>query len=186
MMHFRLFEKVITFILLAPLMLRLIKKNKGNAIKVVYILLFWVYIVSFIGLVFFPIITGMKIKNFKPAINLIPFNTIQEMWGYGFSKFFKQIIGNILLFAPMGALVPLLFEKFNKWKKIILLGLCISFSVELIQLSMDLISKYNIKVCDVDDVILNVIGIIIGFIFKIILIKFIPNRYEGNKKLLRI
>ncbi|MGE7094489.1 VanZ family protein [Lysinibacillus sp. NPDC048646] len=65
--------------------------------------------------------------------------------------------GNILLFMPLGFSIPLRF-KVNKFWKVILLGFFISFLVEVIQLFT------SIRSFDVDDLILNTLGAIIGFV----------------------
>lgn len=63
---------------------------------------------------------------------------------------------NILLFVPIGLLASVVF---NKWRllKVLALGVFLSASIELLQLTL------RKGVCNIDDVINNVAGCIIGY-----------------------
>ena len=63
---------------------------------------------------------------------------------------------NILLFIPIGLLASVVL---NKWRtlKVLVLGICLSASIELLQLG------FKKGVCNIDDVINNVAGCIIGY-----------------------
>ncbi len=92
--------------------------------------------------------------------NYIPF---KEMFRYtiGSRMFFKNVIGNMLMFVPFGFFVAY-FLKLNKARYIFLLSALVSVTIETIQKSIG-------RVFDVDDIILNIIGGIVGFLlFKLI------------------
>lgn len=74
-----------------------------------------------------------------------------------------NLLGNLLLFLPMGVFLPLIFkEKFNKFSKFLVFILVTVILVEVLQFITFLGSL------DIDDFILNVIGAMIGFlIYKI-------------------
>ena len=75
----------------------------------------------------------------------------------------RNIILNILLFIPFGYLLPSLFPRL-RWWQVVLLGLAFSLCIELLQL----ITKLGYA--DVDDLINNTLGAVIGFLcFKLIL-----------------
>ena len=99
------------------------------------------------------------------SYNLIPFKTIIK---YAFSSHnlkisVVNIVGNIFAFLPMGFLVPLAIPKANKFKNIVIIVLIATSCIEIIQLIM------GVGTCDVDDVILNLVGGIIGFkIYKVL------------------
>jgi glycopeptide antibiotics resistance protein len=92
------------------------------------------------------------------AANLIPFKTIlYYLKGYnGFLIAFINIIGNIIALVPLGFLLPFIFTKIN-WKKIILIAISTGFIIEITQAIL------HIGIFDIDDVILNALGVIIGF-----------------------
>lgn len=76
--------------------------------------------------------------------------------------FFKNLACNIIMFMPYGFLVPL-FSKKNKWWQILIFGIILSVLIEVIQ------GLLGIGISDIDDVILNSFGLLIGFgIYKLI------------------
>ena len=86
--------------------------------------------------------------------------------------FYKNILGNVLLFLPFGFFVGY-FTKVNKISVVFLITFIISLSIETTQLAIG-------RVFDVDDVILNVLGGILGFILYKILSKIIPEKLKKN------
>ena len=87
--------------------------------------------------------------------NLIPF---KEIFRYNFnsSLFIKNVLGNILLFIPFGVFVTHFIKNKKIWPTLIL-SVLISFSIEFAQSVIG-------RTADIDDVILNTIGGIIGYI----------------------
>ena len=87
--------------------------------------------------------------------NYIPF---KEMFRYnvGSNLFFRNVIGNLLLFMPYGFFIAL-YTKAKKPIIIISLATVASLSIEITQLLIG-------RVFDVDDILLNIIGAIIGFL----------------------
>ena len=87
-------------------------------------------------------------------VNLVPFQTIRF---YAFSGrvpasvAVRNLAGNILAFMPIGVLVPLLSRSLSLGRTF-LVGLFLSGGIELTQYFTGLGS------CDIDDVILNVLG----------------------------
>ncbi|MDD3048438.1 MAG: VanZ family protein [Bacilli bacterium] len=92
--------------------------------------------------------------------NLIPF---KEMLRYdvGSKLFFKNIIGNIVLFIPFGIFVSYFIHN-RKFLPIFFLSLVSSLSIELTQ------SKIG-RVFDIDDIMLNVMGGILGYFIYLLL-----------------
>lgn len=100
------------------------------------------------------------------SINLVPFKTILPFLKIGGRAMVINIIGNILAFVPIGLLFPLLEGKVSSIKNIISASFILSFIVELLQF------LFALRVADVDDLILNVAGGVLGY-FIYILIKWI-------------
>jgi glycopeptide antibiotics resistance protein len=90
--------------------------------------------------------------------NWIPFKTIVPylLGSGGWLIGGMNIIGNIILLVPLGFLIPFVFTKIN-WKQIIVASILCSFIIEGIQAIL------HIGIFDIDDVILNALGIIIGY-----------------------
>ena len=68
-----------------------------------------------------------------------------------------SLLGNFALFMPFGYFIPRLFEKYRVFIKFILFTFVVLLSIETIQV-------LTIRGCfDVDDIILNLAGAVIGF-----------------------
>ncbi|MDE6531543.1 MAG: VanZ family protein, partial [Lachnospiraceae bacterium] len=97
------------------------------------------------------------------SYNIIPFQSIWEftklMFSGNFSRGFNNIIGNVFVFAPFGYFLPLLYKKCRKWKIVVLAGFFVSLFFEVCQYFLYLGSA------DIDDVILNLLGVVLGFLF---------------------
>jgi len=73
----------------------------------------------------------------------------------------QNITGNIILFIPLGFLLPIANRRFASYKTVCLVAVCCSASIELTQLFSRLIHNY--RQVDIDDVILNTAGAIAGY-----------------------
>ena len=107
--------------------------------------------------------------------HLVPFEiiTYYVKSAHSFNDwFFKNLACNIIMFMPFGFLVPL-FSKKKKWWQILLFGALLSVLIEVIQ------HLLRIGIADIDDVILNSFGTIIGFgIYKLIYSVALKNSLE--------
>ncbi|MFM6944257.1 MAG: VanZ family protein [Bacteroidota bacterium] len=90
--------------------------------------------------------------NWTPLKTIIPYLLASGGWLIGG----MNIIGNIVLLVPLGFLIPFVFTRTN-WKQIIVVSILSSFLIEGIQAIL------HIGIFDIDDVILNAIGIMIGY-----------------------
>ena len=94
--------------------------------------------------------------------NFIPF---KEMFRYEFGTglFFKNVLGNMIMFLPFGFFVSY-FLNLDKIRYVFILSLVSSLSIETTQMVIG-------RVFDVDDIMLNIIGGILGYFIYRILIK---------------
>lgn len=78
--------------------------------------------------------------------------------------FFKNLACNIIMFIPYGLLTPLFMKK---WKY---MGIKVAVSAIVTSLSIEIFQYATaFGLCDIDDVILNVAGAILGYaIYKLI------------------
>jgi glycopeptide antibiotics resistance protein len=93
-------------------------------------------------------------------INLTPLQTILR-YTPGSDAFYINIVGNILLFIPVGLYAACLLEKPSWWKA----TLAVAFFSAAIEMSQLL----SFRVTDVDDVILNTLGGFLGYIIYLML-----------------
>lgn|SRR5574344_1812087 len=113
------------------------------------------------------------------GIQIIPFKTIQDLTNSSLDLYvFENIVGNIIMFAPFGFLLPMLSAKMQKWYKVIGSGAVVSLCIESCQL-------FLVRSTDIDDVILNTLGVALGYVcfkfFKKILPHFMSSFYMKNK-----
>jgi len=155
--------------LLPILGLRLRNKEEGcimisiKSRKLVYYLLFLAYIFYLLYLVFFSKDYGRNIIH--NDFNLIPFKSITQFISNpaDFRVFWVNIIGNIAAFLPMGFFLPLVISRLNNIYRTTVLVLLISIIIEINQFI------FKVGVFDLDDIILNTIGGLIGFcIYRLI------------------
>ncbi len=158
---------------------------------------FWVciafvfYLLSIVEYVIFPIFIfkGDSLKEIyggadfgiNSFIQLIPGKTIME---YLQSGNIYQILGNIILLIPF-VLFMFIFLQEKKPLYIVLVGSIISALIELFQLTVDLLTKYPNRICDVDDLILNISGVILATVIFHFLkrVKGIQNIYYKYAKI---
>lgn len=131
------------------------------------ILLFFIFsILSQTISIQFIIKNGFHIKGHQ---NFIPFKAISQVLNVkNISYVIVNILGNILIFLPIGFLIPLLWKKFKKWYITVLFGFIFSFFIETMQL-------FTIRGTDIDDLFLNTLGTVIGYILYIIINKLFNN-----------
>lgn len=92
----------------------------------------------------------------RREIRLLPFTSYIEAFRPENIALLLQVIMNILMFVPLGILLPLNFKRFEKGKSVILATLVISGAIESVQ------GILRIGVFDVDDILGNVFGAGIG------------------------
>ncbi len=144
-------------------------------------LLFGLYLVSMIYFLFFAESMGRTSMGQEYHYNLQPFKEIQRYLTYydviGPYTVFLNLAGNILAFVPFGLFFPLLSRRSRSLWKVTLISFEVSLLVELIQLVT------RVGSCDVDDMILNTLGGMIGYVCFRILFFCHKMGLEGAKEL---
>lgn len=100
--------------------------------------------------------------------NYIPFRTIRHQLKH-FSDWWAMlnIIGNTIAFIPFGFLLPFAYKNLKVFWKVLLIGVLSTTSIEVFQL-LTFVGYF-----DIDDMILNTIGVILGYIIYIVFNKYI-------------
>lgn len=143
--------------------------KKVSIMKIVLYTLFYFYVISLIAVTIFPIpIQGLEeiwiyadgINNFIPLKSII-----YILFNDSLSIMIKmrQIIWNIILFIPMWFFIPLIWKSKSHFKKALLIGILCSICIELLQYIISLLLGFSYKITDVDDILLNTLGFVIGF-----------------------
>lgn len=97
-------------------------------------------------------------KKVVGGINLIPFSSEGVM----------TYILNMIMFMPFGFLLPLIWECFRKFWKVLLTGFGFSLLIEITQL-------FSQRFSDIDDLLMNTLGACIGYLLWFVLCKIFHN-----------
>ncbi|WP_410511697.1 VanZ family protein [Paenibacillus sp. BR2-3] len=129
--------------------------NNRN-LNILFLMMGIVYVLFMIKLLFLR-------PHFGYSYNLVPMKTIKQYIihreHFNFDTWVKNLFGNIVLFIPMGLFMPVLNQRLGKIFIFIGAAAAILFLVELVQLLT------RVGSFDVDDIILNTLGAVIGFFF---------------------
>jgi len=131
-------------------------------------LLFIIYI-----LILYELLTNTEL-NHGGSYNLVPFT---EMFRYkiGSDLFYFNVIGNIAVFVPFGYFISS-YIKPKKILPILIVSIISSATVEFVQICIG-------RSFDVDDILLNAVGAIIGFLIYVSLNaikKYLPGIFEKD------
>ena len=129
------------------------------------------YFFFFLYLFFIVYMTLMNRNNVMTGIKM------EFLWSYkqlrSTPKIAFEILNNILLFVPLGSIIYRICPK----KSMLLIPLFVSVLIELFQFFT------RAGLCELDDVLNNVLGGIIGFYFCLLILKVFQNRLsiQGKK-----
>ena len=180
MMESFLLAILVSMVLITIINIILNKKSSGKIKWQHYLFGYFLIlylVISLKDIVGFPTLSDLERKVmlggpiFDPVLNFIPLSSGIEI----------STILNIIFFMPFGFLLPTLWNKFRKFIPTVFAGFIFSLIIEVGQL-------FTIRATDVDDLIMNTLGTILGFIlFKIlsIIFKKLSNKTmveEYNKK----
>lgn len=138
------------------------KKETKKKIQIVSAGLFLLYLICLTYFLFFAESLGRSYTEREYTYNLHLFKEISRFWTYreelGMTAVLANIVGNVICFIPFGAILPVLNRKARNFFLIFALSFEFSLLVECAQL----ISK--VGSFDVDDLFLNTLGGVIGFL----------------------
>ena len=105
--------------------------------------------------------TGGVGKHYE-LFQLIPFASIQN---YFRDDSIIQLTGNLILLMPLAVFADVFSRQCLRAWKVVLGVSFVSLLIEIIQLVINLLTQFPSRVSDVDDLILNIIGVIIALAF---------------------
>jgi len=161
-----------------------------SRVIIVYSFIFYIQCCYFLTILPLPPIDEVAYYT-QPYVDLIPFHFISEyfaktsyvigdpssFWNTLNELYFYEPFFNAIMLIPLGIYLRYYYEK--NFFSTVLISFCLSLSFELIQLSA-LFGIYPrpYRLFQVDDLILNVFGAIIGFIIAPLICYFFPTREE--------
>ncbi len=98
------------------------------------------------------------------SLNLVPFATIgPSLAGYGGPEARLLVLLNLFVLAPAGVYLPVLFPRLRTWRAFLPVGIVLGGSIEAAQAGISFLVGFRYRHLDVDDWILNTIGLLLGF-----------------------
>lgn len=135
------------------LIVRYMAKHWRSINKVALIIL-----ILYLALVAYLTLT-MRFGTTIKTIQMVPLSRISQAvkeWDLALMEHDYQ---NMLMFVPLGILIPLLHpHRFNKFSYAFLSGVILSTGIETTQL------LYQLGICDIDDIIANTVGAVVGYL----------------------
>lgn len=140
---------IISLVVVISLRIAYLIKNQEKFCfyKEMMMLIFIIYI-----LCLFQVVTFQD-NSYSGGNNLIPFREIAR-YTFGSRLFLKNVLGNVFMFFPYGFFICY-FLKEERPLPVLLLVLITSITIEMTQLMIG-------RVFDIDDIILNVVGGLLG------------------------
>lgn len=117
-------------------------------------------------------VPGVQYICWDPTLNLIPFQDFS-------ARNMEGMVLNAIMFAPLGFLLPAYFERYRHWGRTLAAGFLTSLTVELIQL-------FTFRATDVDDLIMNTLGTLVGFLLVKLVLRRRTAVYRGKKDWLEL
>jgi glycopeptide antibiotics resistance protein len=131
--------------------------------------LFVLYLGWVAGATLFPlpvtaVAVGTEAAGRGVEVGLVPLATIRDVLLHG-TRFAQVWIlgGNVLTLAPFGFLLPFAAPTLATWRRMAAAAFLFPLGIELAQLGGSLSLGYSYRVTEVDDVLLNFAGVLLGF-----------------------
>lgn len=135
------------------------KKNPPTRQAVFCLLGMCVLVISsatFLEMILSRMLNGQPIFTDYHSLNLVPFRVFTESWSMGLKQQISQTVANVLMFIPFGFLLPIAVEKARRFRTAVLCFVGFSVAIEGIQYFIG-------RTSDIDDVLLNTIGGVLGY-----------------------
>ena len=159
-------EPIFLIIITAWVIYRILATRRAGGLHLgreIVVNFFFIYACFVFSYTIFPM--DIMLYGFDPTdANLTPLIQTIRFLRYLENPFvIRNLLGNLVLLAPLGIFLPLLFRKSRKFTAVIATGFLVTLSIEVFQLLLPF------RVFDIDDLIINTIGVVLGYgLFKLL------------------
>lgn len=160
----KLIEMLISMIILLPVFCVLNSIRFHSARESLLYYVFASYLSAVYLLVGMP---TLQFIHFELSLTLIPFLPMIDD--------IKNTILNIILFIPLGIMLPFLWKKYYSLKATMMFGLSMSLAIELLQI-------LTYRATDINDLIANTCGALLGFSFFKAVSRIIPSTTKFSRR----
>lgn len=133
-------------------------RRKRSWLYLLFFSVFWVYLLNVVQVVVFPIYFNVGDPFPWPSINLVPLY-------FGACEMpdlcVRDVIDNVILTIPFGFGINFLARV--KPRNSLWLGLAVGAGFELVQLAISLVFRSSVRAVDINDAILNAVGVLLGY-----------------------
>ena len=157
-------------ILYLPMFFVLKRKGKGFIRQVSYVICLWSLSVPVFAAIFFVIPITFKPELY--ILNLMPLAWAGE--GHISRRILTEIIPNVLMFAPLGFSIPVVFVKMREIYMVAWIAFLLSLGIEFFQYFIG-------RSADIDDLLANIMGAVVGYCIYILFNYLLKNRAWWEK-----
>lgn len=141
-------------------------KKQKNIVYLLFFTIFYIYLYKVIDITLIQFQSLLLLQHFLPdlmlrgiqagrTVNLVPLATLRLVDA-------KTMLLNVLMMMPFGFGLPFITN--FRFKKVVMTGLYLSITIELLQFITGFISNTTFRIADINDVIFNTIGVAVGYI----------------------
>lgn len=162
-------------------------KKRKSLVYLLFFTLFYIYLYKVLDYTLFQFQSLLFLRHFEPSLmlkgqtaekslNLIPLVTLRL-------TDVKTSFLNILLFIPFGFGLP--FISNLRMKKLVIIGALFSLGIEFLQFITGFAAKTAFRIADINDVIFNTVGVVLGYLVFLFLAKWMRSGFmRGGPSLL--
>ena len=177
MITIQLFPSTFLFLFAVVFVVTIIVRavRKTSKLKLFYVGIIELYVLLLFSVTILPIqiVDSVMLEEKIAFVNyfqLIPFYSIRALFkNHDFLSI--QLVGNVILLMPLPILLGYINKK-NSFMMLFAKCTAISLGIEIVQLCIDLVLQYPSRVFDVDDIILNAVGILLGILVFYLIFRF--------------
>lgn len=139
----------VIFVLPSVFVLQYLVFRRQSFSRAAAVAVFMFYLMGVFAVVGIPTVHSW---HFHPEFNWIPIIDIVNSP----PDYIRNTVLNMILFMPLGFLVPMLWKEYRSLRVAVWLGLLLSLFIEILQM-------FTFRLTDVDDLITNTAGCVLGF-----------------------
>ena len=95
------------------------------------------------------------------------------------SEFFRVVVGNAMVFLPLGILIPLSNPKI-RFRGMLLFAILIPLCLEGLQLITNILAGKEVRIVEAEDVILNAAGCLLGYLLFALIRQIFRPKYHAK------
>ena len=165
----RIIISVLVFVVFCAVTIFLYKRQKFNKVQCIAAILLSLYIVV---LLYFTVVGRYSHEEYGYEIQF--FTSYRWFFRHNEEQMLRQLLINLVMLIPVGFLLPIIINVKHKYLITMALSLLLTVFIETMQLIM------KCGAFEIDDIINNFVGAVIGMLIYMLLNRIIQKREKGN------